>query len=65
MKDQIMNDINKNEFTEKKPIIDLLALWEEVEDMISERRAIEGGNNNDYELQRVYGIRNAELLQGR
>ena len=42
MKDQIMNDINKNEFTEKKPIIDLLALWEEVEDMISERRAIEG-----------------------
>ena len=47
MKDQIMNDINKNEFTEKKPIIDLLALWEEVEDMISERRAIEGGSNND------------------
>lgn len=47
MKDQIMNDINKNEFTEKKPIIDLLALWEEVEDMISEKRAIEGGNNND------------------
>ena len=47
MKDQIMNDINKDEFTEKKPIIDLLALWEEVEDMISEKRAIEGGNNND------------------
>ena len=47
MKDQIMNDINMNESTEKKPIIDLLALWEEVEDMISERRAIEGGNNND------------------
>ena len=47
MKDQIMNDINKNESTEKKPIIDLWALWEEVEDMISERRAIEGGNNND------------------
>ena len=47
MKDQIMNDINKNEFTKKKPIIDLLALWEEVEDMISERRAIEGGNKND------------------
>lgn len=47
MKDQIMNDINKNEFTEKKPIIDLLALWEEVDDMISERRAIEGGNRND------------------
>ena len=45
MKDQIMNDINKNESTEKKPIIDLLALWEEVEDMISERRAIEGGNS--------------------
>ena len=34
MKDQIMNDINKNEFTEKKPIIDLLALWEEVEDIV-------------------------------
>ena len=33
--------------TERKPVIDLLALWEEVEDMISERRAIEGGNNND------------------
>ena len=47
MKDQIMNDINKNEFTEKKPIIDLLALWEEVEDMISERRAIEGGYRHD------------------
>ena len=47
MKDQIMNDINKKESTEKKPIIDLLALWEEVEDMISERRAIEGGNYND------------------
>ena len=47
MKDQIMNDINKNESTEKKPIIDLLALWEEVEDMISERRAIEGGARHD------------------
>jgi len=47
MKDQIMNDINKNESAEKKPIIDLMALWEEVEDMISERRAIEGGNSND------------------
>ena len=47
MKDQIMNDTNKNESTEKKPIIDLLALWEEVEDMISERHAIEGGNRND------------------
>ncbi len=47
MKDQIMNDINKNESAEKKPIIDLLFLWEEVEDMISEKRAIEGGNNND------------------
>ena len=33
--------------TEQKPVIDLLALWEEVEDMISERRAIEGGNNHD------------------
>ena len=46
MKDQIMNDINKNESTEK-PIIDLLALWEEVDDMISERRAIEGGDRHD------------------
>ena len=44
-----MNNENKNilEETEQKPVIDLLALWEEVEDMISERRAIEGGNNND------------------
>ena len=32
---------------DNKPVIDLLALWEEVEDMISERRAIEGGNCND------------------
>ena len=44
MKYQIMNDINKKESTEKKPIIDLLALWEEVEDMIQEKRAIEGKN---------------------
>ena len=47
MKDQIINDVNKNESTEKKPIIDLLALWEEVEDMISERRVIEGGDRHD------------------
>ena len=47
MKDQIMNNTEKNQSTEKKPIIDLLALWEEVEDMISERHAIEGGNNHD------------------
>ena len=47
MKDQIMNDINKNESSEKKPNIEPLALWEEVEDMISERHAIEGGNRND------------------
>ena len=33
--------------TDNKPVIDLLALWEEVEDMISERRAIEGENYND------------------
>ena len=33
--------------TDNKPVIDLLALWEEVEDMISERRAIEGGSNHD------------------
>ena len=32
---------------DNKPIIDLLALWEEVEDMISERRAIEGGDRHD------------------
>ena len=32
---------------DNKPIINLLELWEEVEDMISERRAIEGGNSND------------------
>ena len=44
-----MNNENKNirQETEQKPVIDLLALWEEVEDMISEKRAIEGGNNND------------------
>ena len=44
-----MNNENKNirQETEQKPVIDLLALWEEVEDMISERRAIEGGNRND------------------
>ena len=42
MKDQIMNDINKNESAEKKPIIDLLARWEEVEEMIQEKRALEG-----------------------
>ncbi len=44
-----MNNDNKDirQETNNKPVIDLLALWEEVEDMISERRAIEGGNNND------------------
>ena len=44
-----MNNENKDvrQETNNKPVIDLLALWEEVEDMISERRAIEGGNNND------------------
>ena len=44
-----MNNDNKDirQETENKPVIDLLALWEEVEDMISERRAIEGGNIND------------------
>ena len=47
MKDQTITNTEQNQFTEKKPIIDLLALCEEVEDMISERRAIEGGNNND------------------
>ncbi len=29
------------------PIIDLYALWEEVEDMLSEKRAIEGENKDD------------------
>ena len=28
--------------TDDKPIIDLLALWEEVEEMIQEKRALEG-----------------------
>ena len=44
-----MNNDNKDirQETNNKPVIDLLALWEEVEGMISERRAIEGGNNND------------------
>ena len=44
-----MNNDNKDirQETDNKPVIDLLALWEEVEDMISERRAIEGGNCND------------------
>ena len=44
-----MNNDNKDirQETNNKPVIDLLALWEEVEDMISERRAIEEGNNND------------------
>ena len=44
-----MNNNNKDirQETENKPVIDLLALWEEVEDMISERCAIEGGNNTD------------------
>ena len=44
-----MNNDNKDirQETENKPVIDLLALWEEVEDMISERRAIEGGDRHD------------------
>ena len=44
-----MNNENKDirQETNNKPVIDLLALLEEVEDMISERRAIEGGNYND------------------
>ena len=38
-----MNKENMNTSKEtKKPIIDLEALWEEVEDMIDERRDIEG-----------------------
>lgn len=42
MKDQIINNTERNQSTEKKPIIDLLALWEEVEEMIQEKRALEG-----------------------
>ena len=44
-----MNNENKDirQETNNKPVIDLLALWEEVEDMISERRAIEGGDRHD------------------
>ena len=44
-----MNNDNKDirQNSDNKPVIDLLALWEEVEDMIQEKRAIEGGNNND------------------
>ena len=44
-----MNNENKDirQETNNKPVIDLLALWEEVEDMISEKHAIEGGNCND------------------
>ena len=42
MKDQIMNNTERNQSTEKKPIIDLLELWEEVEEMIQEKRALEG-----------------------
>ena len=37
-----MNNTERNQSTEKKPIIDLLALWEEVEEMIQEKRALEG-----------------------
>lgn len=39
-----MKNDNKNirQETEQKPIIDLLALWEEVEEMIQEKRALEG-----------------------
>ena len=41
-----MNNDNKDIRQEpnNKPVIDLLALWEEVEDMIQEKRAIEGKN---------------------
>ena len=33
--------------------------------MVYNKGTNQGGNHNDYELQRVYGIRNAELLQWR
>ena len=41
-----MNNENKDirQETNNKPVIDLLVLWEEVEDMIQEKRAIEGKN---------------------
>ena len=41
-----MNNENKDirQEHDNKPVIDLLALWEEVEDMIQEKRAIEGKN---------------------
>ena len=41
-----MNNENKDirQEHDNKPVIDLLALWEEVEDMIQEKRAIEGEN---------------------
>ena len=41
-----MNNENKDirQENNNKPVIDLLVLWEEVEDMIQEKRAIEGKN---------------------
>ena len=41
-----MNNENKDirQETNNKPVIDLLVLWEEVEDMIQEKRAIAGEN---------------------
>ena len=44
-----MNNDNKDirQEHDNKPVIDLLDLWEEVEDMISERRVIEGGDRHD------------------
>ena len=41
-----MNNENKDirQETNNKPVIDLLVLWDEVEDMIQEKRAIEGEN---------------------
>lgn len=41
-----MNNENKDirQETNNKPVIDLLVLWEGVEDMIQEKRAIEGEN---------------------
>lgn len=38
MDNKVVSNVTQNE----KPVFDLLALWEEVEDMISERRCIEG-----------------------
>lgn len=44
MDNKVVNNSSQN----VKPVIDLLALWDEVDDMISERRAIEGEITYEY-----------------